>query len=641
MAFMANFTTKGNQLLLRARRVAEVLEAGQAQTPLGERAEQLSHIGQDTLRVVVVPLSQEARLAALCWLLGTEQGFHFCKVTVPPRTGYLELEFQEQGFHLQVGQDRRQFEAMAPFFEALQQAQILGNDPSGLLCDPIRIGLAATNGKFGLRLLLPDDATSLSRNLPLTTHLAREADIVIVAGSADAVVSGELKTCLELLTSGAVAVQPVICGDSGSSTWPKELLGRVKLPPTRLAEEESVDSGAVPFLLGRDDNHIRPLLAEYLKFNDILSLAELLRQRTQEEIEQVQWKLQSSDVATPQRNEETQGRRASDSVVVMLTEELKMLGKSQDNVLRDVQLPEGDLADLITKQRNELQPSDLIQTHEDLVTRFRLSESSLESITSRVEQALASCVTENEKIVNLAVNAAVEHSYTQAGVGSRSLPLPFDASDCLDLARRLLQAPSRYKGEMQRITVGKFLWNTFQSPVMILFVLMMPMSLFIQSPEIGPILRKIRFDTALFALLPLYLATPFFLLNRTRKEHQLQLQRELERAREATESELKATMRTVLDDFKRRMLEYLAQVTETVRRSFEQNAALLGGIHAQATAVRRQSAENRKYAFSNRLASLKPLSQESEAICSETKRLVEEVVSALLAQVKAAGRTST
>jgi hypothetical protein len=88
------------------------------------------------------------------------------------------------------------------------------------------------------------------------------------------------------------------------------------------------------------------------------------------------------------------------------------------------------------------------------------------------------------------------------------------------------------------------------------------------------------------------------------------------------------------------MLEYLAQVTETVRRSFEQNAALLGGIHAQATAVRRQSAENRKHAFSNRLASLKPLSQESEAICSETKRLVEEVVSALLAQVKAAGRTS-
>ena len=116
----------------------------------------------ESLTVVLVGLETQATSAALALLLGQE--YHVFRVAVPQRVGYTEITLQENGYSVERGAVRKDFEEVSAFVAALQQEDIIQTGNTSNWMDPLRLRLASPTIRRGLRLLVPDSIRGLVEN---------------------------------------------------------------------------------------------------------------------------------------------------------------------------------------------------------------------------------------------------------------------------------------------------------------------------------------------------------------------------------------------------------------------------------------------------------------------------------------------
>lgn len=550
-----------------AAQLAAQLEAGQAQMPLTDglrRAADPAHA--PLVRILLCGLSPEAVARTLSHLLGHD--FNFCKVVVPSRVGYTEVQLQERGFVLEADTARQEFDTLATFVQALEERDLVqaGNPDSWM--DPRRLGLSAPADAHGLCLLVPDSLSTLVKRPALLSLLADQADWVVVAGDRGDPLMPESRALLQTLAEATGGLRCVVLPGTRSSDAKEEAPSA-----TRWWEGWRGESIALPLLLaaGTDGaTSIPPLggpLRDWLRAvrrtreveSGLSLLAEQVRQQTQSL--QNRRRLQDEGLVT-RPGVDAELRKAGEAVRSGVQHDMDEVSRMIDEQFRQALLPESPLASALARLVETIGPEDLDESATGSVVNLRLTAAAETRLRDGLlRETQATVLTHLETL-----HDAVDTSSRGAAEGlGRRLGRPAAIScDGLDAAKlwesvaRLARPEIRYKGEIPRTT---FIGRIMAARQIAFGVVMIGMVLSGVATLIGGAQGSSQLRTGLYVLvLPLFLGGFLYTFWSFRKKEEQAMAKEVEKLREGVTQELRRVAAELMREASNLLKAYLTRV---------------------------------------------------------------------------------
>lgn len=244
-------------LVKEGRELAHVLERAQAEMPLSKRFDSLQEdISHMPFSMVLLGLSPEALSAALGWFYGKD--YSVLSVQIIEKLGLVEIYLSEQGFMIEQGSERRmRFEGLEAFLEASQSNDVLGPfcsmDENMPFADTVRLGVHASTGLKGIRLLVPKNTRLLLDKPALLSRVATQSNVLILVGDVDAQLSAIDIQAIEGLLESTDAIWPLLRVDERAvetineeGWWTGFKEAGVQIPPVLLTTHVSAE---IPELL--------------------------------------------------------------------------------------------------------------------------------------------------------------------------------------------------------------------------------------------------------------------------------------------------------------------------------------------------------------------------------------------------------
>lgn len=628
--------------LEKIRTLAEQYEAGAASSPLTNRCGQLLAPSiTKPLKVVFLAICETSREAALQLYLGKDLSTHFTPMMRSPDFESVEIQIQNRGFFINDGCLRQDFDTQDAFFNHLRTIQ----PGDGKLRSPLEIGVSLPFWKSGTCLVIAGNFRLLARAQDLMLRLSGAGDVLLLAGMEHAEPPENGEEVLELLCSGIPVVQALIIRKNSQTTnaspgWLKLLRSAVvATPPHAILSEEGPSSGGpqYPNLIGNLPR-LQPLLGNFRIAREAMLILATLGQQIRSESERLAERRRMTEIPATTPND--QGFRSlSEFVASNLQSDVASLIRHIDDGTRDSLLPGGRLFQLVKKIAEDLDPKQLTSSLQPKATRYEAGEELCRSLRNSLLEQLVADMAAQKLFLEEAISASAEMVAAKV-TETTGIPLEFKIPESqtdrlLNFATSLASAPLQLRTEIPRVTGTQFAWTCFQNPTMILMSLTMPMGMFLSSPEMGPILRKFKFDIALYGLVPIFLVTPFYLLNKLRKEAKFNLEREMERLRNTLQTDLERMARTVSDERRKFAGEWLKSVSDDIRKQAAANMAEI----SKSDEKRRSDEKQSQMATLQRLdVRLRELGQSGQ-LCDQLERDVRQSINTITSNLGIALRS--
>jgi hypothetical protein len=562
---------------------AELLEAGAAETPLCDGCRNLSDSATTgALKLVLIAWCPTARAAALRLLLppGTPQPAF--DAAFARWSDMVEIHFLQSGFSCADGARSLRFDAPEAFASHLQTMQ----SPPGIPADqaPLQIGLPQIAGQPDFVLLVAPSLDHLAGQPDLADLLSQNGDLLLLACHPDQPPPAGTTALLDQLSAAIPVTQPLlICpteqAPRSQPNWLTTLGSSALAPPAYLVcrADATVDVSASQGVLRGRLPLLRPFLAHHRIARSTTSLVTTLRDRARAESETLTSARHNLLEAPAGPVADPGCRGVMEQLNSSLQSDIASLTRHAEDAIRDSLLPGGALFQLNREISEGLVSAQLSHTLQHKTHRYEAGEALLRRLRDRLLDQLVNEITRQGDFLKDALSATAETLTARlqevAGTSVTLTLPPLRTNRLYDYAATLSSAPLLLRAEVPRTAGLQFAWTCFQNPIMILMSLMMPMGLFMSSLELAPILRKFKFDVALYCLIPMYLLTPFFLRARLRKEEAVGLEREMERLRNTLQADFERLARSVADERRKIFGEWLKAAGDDLRK---QIATLLG-----------------------------------------------------------------
>jgi len=449
---------------------------------------------------------------------------------------------------------------------------------------------------------------------------------------------------LAVLGSGIPLSQAlVVCSSDQTQVrnpvWLELLRTTAMAAPARaiLASDGSVQLVPGSSLVSEKTSLLLPLLGNYRIARETSTLAMTLRQQTRAESDGLSERRRMTEA--PASNSSDPGfRSAVEQFNVSMQNDATALIRHIDDDARDSLLPGGVLSQLIKQVAEGLNHQVLSTSPQLKTTHYEAGGDLCQRLRDQLLDQLVADISRQKKVIEESAEASAEvlaNTLSELTGTSVELITPrLDGARLFNYATTMSASPLSLKFEIPRISGVQFAWTCFQNPIMLLMAVMMPMSLFLASPEVGPMLRKVRFDVALYGLIPIYVVTPFFLRNKQRKETNANIEKEIERLRASLQMDLERVARSVSDERRKTAGDWIKSMTEDLRK---QALSFLGDF-SKHDEKRRMDDKQTQAATLQRLdARLRELNQASQH-CDQLERDASQSLNTLGSTLGAALR---
>ena len=493
-------------------------------------------------------------------------------------------------------------------------------------------------------LLIPPNLASLLRYPEILTRLSRSGDVLLLAGMDNEPSTAGLAEVLAVLGSGIPVSQALIVCKSGQSqerhpAWLELLRTTAAVAPARviLSDDDSAQLAPGSSLVSGKTALLHPLIGNYRIAREAATLAMVLRQQNRAESDGLTERRRMAEV-TANNPSDPGFRSAVEQFNASMQSDTAALIRHIDDEARDSLLPGGILSRLIKQIAEGFNHHVLTTSLQLKTTRYEASGELCQRLRDQLLDQLVADISRQKNVIEestaasaeVLANRLCELTGTTVGLSASQL----DAARLFNFATTMAGSPLSLKFEIPRTSGVQFAWNCFQNPVMLLMSVMMPMSLFLASPEVGPMLRKIRFDVALYGLVPIYIVTPFFLRHKLRKETDVNIEKEIERLRSSLQMDLERVARTVSDERRKTATDWIKSMTEDLRK---QAMSFLGDFSKHDEKRRLDDKQSQASTLQRLDARLRELNQASQQ-CDQLERDARQSLSTLVSSLGAALR---
>jgi len=580
----ANSPATPADLLMRLRRTAQtgydissIVERGQGDGPLARHFTQLGEdMANGPFRLVVLGLDAEARGNALAVLCG--QDMRVVRFHIPEEVGLVDVRFGERGYVLEGrGGERRQFDQLEPFLAAVEQADLVRENDSGAFVAPMSLQLPGGKGARALHLLVPESPGALVRNPRLLARLAAHSHLLIVAGSATAVLSEAEARAVRELSEAMSVIQPLVLGEGrvdGGFWSDRQLLNsRDILTPVRLVDE------SLPAFIADQQHPLRLSLGVTAHAGRLRAAALMVKSEINEDRSQVEVRLrtlQRENKALEEGQRERDLRGRMEALRTPAFDGLRRLSEASAEDLRRLGIAGGPIESTCSRVAMRIQTQDLYRepVASDKV-RLGVSPEVLDGCWRAVYEELARACKAQAALLKegcAALESQLSASLSQLRGASVVVRLPsLDEDRVRHAVKEMLQSNFEAKAEMER----RGFWRRMAHGRQLVFTLLMVVSLF------GTTLNLDRQQVMRYVL-PIFLVGVGMTVFTFRREDRERVTRELERMREQLSLQ-----------FQRRAIEGLRELSDRVRRQLDE---MKEQMQRQIEAVGRESEEQ----FANR-----------------------------------------
>lgn len=201
---------KLNSLAQNAISICNLLEQGQADTPLADDIQQLLRdIQQPVLTLVLLGLTPNSLEQTLHWLYGDAfSGFSIDSKKWP---GFVELTLSDGSFAFGLRKkQQQQFDEQQAFIQALQIE--MGATQSSV-ANPFALTAPSSRELIGLKLLIPDSVSALLDSPSLLNAIIAQTNVTMIAAPLRYTLSREDHEAVEALTSNMQGFFPLLTVD--------------------------------------------------------------------------------------------------------------------------------------------------------------------------------------------------------------------------------------------------------------------------------------------------------------------------------------------------------------------------------------------------------------------------------------------
>jgi len=569
MDFCTEIRRQRRQLAEAALTIAREIEAGRAVAPFQEKLGQLAGDPVLPVRAAVIAAQSDVLHALLSEFIG--QDYNVCKVVVPSRLGFSEVQLQERGFLLDTGAGAREFEDAGSFLDALQQTHALQQADASDSLEPLRLRLKGPAHLSGLCLLVPHSLDALHRKPALLSTLADQADWVFLAGTRDAAFTPEQRTTIQLVLDHVTGLQNVLqpqpaeTAAAPAEEWWKQWrvalsLGLVRLGTDLLRQRLS--------LLTSPQSELRRYLVESRLLRQLDMTLALMHEETQQVQRQLGNRLNLAREGLADREGRPEMRKTAEAIRTKFSDELDSLLKAAEREAKASLQPDGEANRRLREATAALGVDDIEQTEGDAAIKLALAPASSARLTAAVltlaRQRLAADLHQIQEGLGFSVRDTKQAIET--ATGSRpalSVELP-DESALWETIAHLARPEIRYRGEMPRATLGAR-FNAARQVIMGLLIfgtILGGVSVLTGDQQGGQNLRT--YLTAF--MVPMLIVGFLWTYVSFRKKETLTLEKEVEKLQDGVLGEL----RRVLQELHREQMTLLAQAVQKTQRNVQQ-----------------------------------------------------------------------
>ena len=353
--------------------LAEELERGQAERPLGTWFEEAHHEFQgQPLVVTVITSSESARQT----LLGTlvEDAFRSVAIRQTVYPGLLEIMLSGSGYALEVsGQRRIEFDALPALLDALQTLTSPGNTGEADV-SIWRVSLRSPPERQGLQLLVPESLDAITRSPALESVIVARSHLLAVAvGENTGLNSGETA----LLQRLSMAIGYALPLSASETLAPAESLRRdlgfartaIVLPAESLATLPGVLVASSPA------SAIRQKIQQSAAAKRLLLACETVQVCYETDMGQLQSRRQRDEALTrSSTSPEQSGRRGVDTLRQKAGGDFSSLLRIVDETGRRALLPDSVIGKRLRELIELLRSEDLRQETEHQQITLSLDE---------------------------------------------------------------------------------------------------------------------------------------------------------------------------------------------------------------------------------------------------------------------------
>ncbi len=604
--------------------ICQVLERGQANTPLADLFQQLQkNLGNKPLGITLIGLTPATRNAALKWLYG--HNFAVFSLEVSQQIGLLEVQLKDQGYSLEKSTgERLEFDSWDEFMHAAQEARLFAAvSPDQVRTKgALKIGTQSVTTARNLQVLIPESCEFIANSPALLSRLLAESNLVMVAGEPDQQLTASDQAVLAQLLDDMVACWPLLPVDElnpdtrfPEKGWWTQLKSAVTLSPTLLTTH--VDA-AIPTALAEVSHNLRQGLQFALQTKRLHSVSEAMKERYEQELRQLNSRKsresRRSDESSPALDYSFWSQLKTE-----LADEIQSLQKDLQESSRRREVPTGTTHVSLKQLIDTIDYDDLDREDHYKVIKLSLSRKSQDDLTGFIQQQSKQQLRQDGESIQQRLQTLLDRisdklqKQTGALIGWQLPKLP-EKTIWQDM-QELISLELRYQGELPK---RGFIDRLSEGRKSVMVVMMSVMLL----GYVGMDLRSSPWLS--FIVVPMFFGAIGYSFYSFRKDEEYRLDKELTRVRE----ELLSAGRRTITDLNRLKQTKLNEFTDQQKKQWlQQLESFAKEQQNKQQAEQAQAASKAKArigAIDSQLSELNSLSSTVQRVSREVQNLLEK-----------------
>jgi len=564
----------------------------------------------ESLTVVLVGLEPESTSLSLSFLLG--QDYHVFRVAVPQRVGYTEITLQENGYSVERGAMRKDFDEVSSFVAALQQEDLIQTGNTSNWMDPLRLKLASSSIRRGLRLLVPDGLRGLIENSALLSTLADQADFVFVAGPVNASIPEKEQSLLKTLISRSNGFLAIFTDDqttppAPASGW-NQSMGVSMLPPIFTSSvANQVRSSEILNRLTSENSELRLALIETRKRVQVESALLLLEDSLVRQVSQFRNRKRLMMGGLVNRPDEDQHLRAiSEELRTRLQEDVESLRRKIEESAKLALLNEGAAYQILKQTMDSIAPMDLEQVNKGNIIQLSLTDEAAGKFRNVLIELGHNRLNDDLRLVHETLDNTNEELSRRLGETTGSiLRLPIDFPDhkkFWDSVVALSRPELKYKGQLPQVTFMDRL-NQARQPLMMVMMSVMIFGgmAFMMNGEKG---KETLQAYAGFLMLPVFITGLIWTFVSFKRRQLFLMDKEIDKLREGVFQELRKILADIIREEQGLLNHFFQQTSRNLGQQIQLQIQQFEQQKRKTTDSQRQQAAEQSRNIDDRIRQL-------------------------------------
>jgi len=605
------------------------LDGQEAGGPLVGSFERLAQRSVGPFTCAVLGLSREARdqvLVALSLDLGSE-----LTIRAGSHHGLFEVRFRERGFAVEGGGRREEFDSAQAFVRALHERMDSADDVARAF-EPIILQLPGSVPGRSLRLLF-FESHEVPRDNPAALSLVLErSEAALVVGERDLELDDAQRRAIELVCVGLPLVVPVVTPGNGQDTTPERAWWEDRSLKTHPGRHAAVHLGT-PGALDVLDSPSSPVVAAARTVQSNRSrgrLLELAQEQCSGELRRLTARRSQAERDVRMlKDSRVDGdvRVAFEKVRAAASDELSQLVRAIEERGKRALLAEGSATLVVAALAQGVAVDDFEQTIASNTVRLALAEDVRTRATAALRVAVREHLRTDLQLLRdglTALRAKLSDDLARsAGTGAAIDLVAPDENEVWNGVSEVVDLEVRYKGEVPRRGFVQRLGEGRRP----MYVLMMVVSMF------GAPFGMTRGPSiAVFSIL-LFVVGFFSTYRSWKRQDGERMAKELERAQEQLETQMRRAIGDALREESRRLSLAVGECGRSLARQLEgvSRRSAEAGVKAREREVREM--ERRSENLAKQLQELEKVNERLAGERSRTQRELSEKERELLSAV--------